>query len=163
MIVVADTSVLINLCRVGQGGLFKKLFHEVVIPPEVAAEFIRLAGCTSRFAGLKVPAGIKQQSPTNLLAAVIDAPGLDSGEAAALSLAVEIHADAVLIDERRGYEVAVQLGLRTLGILGILLRAKSAGCIPAVKPVLDALRQDAGFWLSEALRKQVLTAAGENS
>ncbi len=163
MIVVADTSVLINLCRVGQGGLFKNLFHEVVIPPEVAAEFVRLAGKTSRFAGLKIPPGIKQQSPANLLAAVLAAPGLDSGEAAALSLAVEIHADAVLIDERRGYEVAVQLGLRTLGILGILLRAKSAGFIPAVKPVLDALQQDAGFWLSEALRKQVLTAAGENS
>jgi predicted nucleic acid-binding protein len=75
---------------------------------------------------------------------------------------VEIHADAVLIDERRGYEVAVQLGLRTIGILGILLRAKAAGFLPAVKPVLDALHRDAGFWLSESPRKQVLQAAGEN-
>ena len=75
---------------------------------------------------------------------------------------MEIHADAVLIDERRGYEVAVQLGLRTIGILGILLGAKSAGFLPAVKPVLDALQKDAGFWLSESLRKQVLVTAGEN-
>ena len=74
---------------------------------------------------------------------------------------MEIHADAVLIDERRGYEVAVQLGLRTIGILGILLRAKSSGFLPAVKPVLDALQRDAGFWLSESLRKQVLNAASE--
>jgi uncharacterized protein len=44
--------------------------------------------------------------------------GLDLGEAAALTLAAEIHADAVLIDERRGHDVAVQLGLRTIGILG---------------------------------------------
>ena len=163
MIVVADTSVIINLCRVGQGDLFQELFQEVVIPPEVAAEFARLAGSISRFAGLKLPPGIRQQSPTSLLAAVCAAPGLDSGEAAALSLAVEIHADAVLIDERRGYEVAVQLGLRAIGILGILLRAKSAGFLPAVKPVLDALQRDAGFWLSESLRKQVLRAAGEGS
>jgi predicted nucleic acid-binding protein len=42
VIVVADTSVLINLCRVGQGGLFKSLFLEVAIPPEVAAEFVAL-------------------------------------------------------------------------------------------------------------------------
>jgi len=68
-----------------------------------------------------------------------------------------------LIDKRRGYEVAVQLGLRTIGIPGILLRAKSSGFLPAIKPVLDALRQDAGFWLTEALLNQVLMAAGEKS
>ncbi len=48
MIVVADTSVLINLCCVGQGGLFRQLFQEVVIPPEVAAEFARLASGAQR-------------------------------------------------------------------------------------------------------------------
>jgi len=163
VIVVADTSVLINLCCVGQGHLFGQLFQEVVIPPEVATEFVRLAAHSSRFAGLTLPAGIRQQSPSALLPAVRAATGLDSGEASALSLAVEIHADAVLIDERRGYEVAVQLGLRTLGILGILLRGKTAGFLPAVKPVLDALQRDAGFWLSEPLRKQVLATAGESS
>jgi predicted nucleic acid-binding protein len=163
VIVVADTSVLINLCRVDQASLLLQLFQEIFIPPEVATEFIRLAGSTPRFAGLRLPPGIKQRSPAALLPAVCATTGLDFGEAAALSLAVEIHADAVLIDERRGYEVAVQLGLRTIGILGILLRAKSAGFLPAVKPVLDALQRDAGFWLSELLRKQVLKAAGEAS
>lgn len=162
MIVVADTSVLINLCCVGQDGLFRLLFQEVFIPPEVAVEFTRLASSTSRFASLKLPTEIKQQSPSSWPDAVRAAAGLDSGEAAALALAVEIRADAVLIDERRGYEIAIQLGLRTVGILGILLRAKSAGFLPAVKPVLDALQCDAGFWLSESLRKQVLQVASES-
>jgi len=54
VIVVADTSVLINLCRVGQGGLFQQLFQEVIIPPEAAAEFARLAARASRFSGLKL-------------------------------------------------------------------------------------------------------------
>jgi len=130
VIVVADTSVPINLCHVGQGGLFQQLFHEVFIPPEVAAEFDRLAGKVVRFAGLKLPPEIKLQSPSSPPEAVRTASGLDSGEAA-LSLAVEIHAEAVLIDERRGHEVAVQLGLRTIGILGILLCAKAAGFLPA--------------------------------
>jgi catechol-2,3-dioxygenase len=35
--------------------------------------------------------------------------------------------------------------------------------LPAVKPVLDDLARDAGFWLSDALRKRVLTTAGETS
>ena len=162
MIVVADTSVLLNLCRVGQSSLFQELFREVVIPPEVAAEFARLTGAMPRFAGLMLPDGIRQQSPTLVPATVRLGPGLDVGEAAALSLAVEIHADAVLIVERRGHDVALQLGLRTIGILGMLLRAKSAGILPAVRPVLEALQRDAGFWLAEPLRKQVLATAGES-
>ncbi|GDY21751.1 nucleic acid-binding protein [Verrucomicrobiota bacterium] len=161
MIVVADTSVLLNLCRVGQGGLFQQLFREVVIPPEVAAEFERLAKSSSRFAGLKLPAGVRQQTPTLTSPIVRAAAELDPGESAALSLAVEIHADAVLIDERRGHDVAKRLGLRTIGILGILLRAKSSGHLAAIGPVIDALQRDAGFWLAASLRKHVLYLAGE--
>ena len=162
MIVVADTSVLVNLCRVGQGGLFKSLFREAIIPPEVAAEFTRLAKTIPRFAGLKLPEGIREQSPKILSPMVRVAPGLDAGEAAALSLAVEIHADAVLLDERRGYEVAIQLGLRPIGVLGILLRAKAAGFLPEIKPVIKMLRHDANFWISETLHEQVLRLAGED-
>jgi predicted nucleic acid-binding protein len=161
VIVVADTSALINLCRVGQNGLFRLLFREVVIPPEVAVEFARLVSNGPRFAGLVSPDGIRQQAPAALLPAIRDAPGLDAGETAALSLAVEIRADAVLVDERRGHDVAVQLGLRVIGVVGILLRAKSAGLVSAVKPLLEALDRDAGFWLSESLREQVLKLAGE--
>ena len=120
-----------------------------------------MAENSGRFSGLKLPPAIKQQSAATRPDAIRTAVGLDSGEAAALALALEIRADAVLIDERRGYEIAIQLGLRTIGILGILLLAKSRGLIPAVKPILDALQQQAGFWLSESLRKQVLQFAQE--
>jgi len=160
VIVVADTSVLINLCRVGQGGLLRHLFGEVIIPPEGAAEFARLAAASVRFAGIVLPDGIRLQAATTLLPA-FHTTGLDAGESAALALAVEVHAEVILVDERRGYEVARRLGLRTIGILGILLQAKTSGALPAVRPVMDALQRDAGFWLSESLRKQVLSLAGE--
>jgi uncharacterized protein len=161
VIVVADTSILINLCRVGQGSLLKALFRDVVIPPEVAAEFTRLAATAPRFLGLALPEGIRQEAPSALLPQVCAADGLDAGEAAALSLAVEIHADAILLDERRGHEVAVELGLRTIGILGILLQAKHARILPVLKPIMNSLQRDAGFWISESLREQVLRLAGE--
>jgi hypothetical protein len=89
------------------------------------------------------------------------AEGLDIGEAAALSLAVEIHADAVLIDERRGHEVALQLGLHPIGLLGILLRAKAVGIVAQIAPVIEMLERDAGFWISEKLRADILRLAGE--
>lgn len=93
--------------------------------------------------------------------AILSAAGLDPGESAALALAVEVHADAILVDERRGHEVAVQLGLRTIGILGLLLQAKSSHLVPTVGPILERLRRDGGFWISESLLKQVLRLAGE--
>jgi predicted nucleic acid-binding protein len=49
---------------------------------------------------------------------------LDNGEAEAIALAVEIQADRILIDERRGRKKAIELSLRPIGVLGILLRAK---------------------------------------
>ncbi len=161
MIVVADTSVLVNLCRVGYGHLFRLLFHEVVIPPEVAAEFARLVSTSPRFAGLILPEGIRCQPVTMVPDLLRSAAGIDAGEIAALALAVEIHADAILVDERRGHEVALQLGLRTLGLLGLLLQAKSAGFVPLIQPVLDSLRHDAGFWISDSLRQRVLRLANE--
>lgn len=163
MIVVADTSVLINLCRIGQGSLLQQLFHEVVVPPEVVMEFEQLSSTIPRFIGLTLPEGIRKQSPLVVPQQIRSAAGLDAGEISALSLALEIHADAVLIDERRGYQVALELGLRVIGVIGILLRAKTAGHLPAVLPLLDALQRDAGFWISEQLRQQVLQQADEAS
>lgn len=161
MIVVADTSILLNLGRVGQIELLRLLFGDVVIPPEVAAEFLRLASISPRFEGLSLPPWLRQQSATTVPAIVRAAAGLDSGETAALALAVEIHADAVLLDERRGHEMAVRLGLRTVGVLGILLQAKESGSIPKLSPILDLLERDAGFWIAPALRARVLELAHE--
>ena len=78
MIVVADTSVLINLCRVEQGDLLVRLFHDVVIPPEVAAEFLRLTAAVPRFASLSLPTGIRLQVPS-VASAIGCVPGGSSG------------------------------------------------------------------------------------
>ncbi len=55
-----------------------------------------------------------------------------STHTSAIALAVEIQADQVLIDERRGRLVASRLNLRYTGILGILVEAKSQGLIAEV-------------------------------
>ncbi|WP_287452736.1 DUF3368 domain-containing protein [Leptolyngbya sp. UWPOB_LEPTO1] len=86
---------------------------------------------------------------------------LDIGEAEAIALAVEIQADQVLIDERRGRLVANRLNLRYTGILGILVEAKSKGLITEVRPLLDALMNEAGFWVAEPLYNSVLRLVNE--
>lgn len=86
---------------------------------------------------------------------------LDKGEAESLALAVELGADLVIIDERRGSQVASRLGLTRIGILGVLLVAKNRGLITAIRPILDSLRQQAGFWIAEDLYNQTLRLANE--
>lgn len=162
MIVVADTSVLINLGKIGRLELLRILFQNVVVPEAVVHEFIRLTAERPNFTGLTLPAWIDQR---RLLASPSDIPGmdgLDAGEAEAITLALEIRADAVLLDERLGASVARSRGLEVVGILGVLLRAKQSGHLNVIAPELERLKIEAGFWLSAAVHARVLELAAEN-
>lgn len=161
-IVVSHTPVLLNLCSIGQVKLLTSLFREVVIPPEVASEFDRLVGETPRFQGLTLPRWVRQQPASVIPNLVRCARGLDPAAAAALALAVELHAGAVLVEKRRVHEVALQLGLRAIGVLGILSEAKAKGLLPRIAPALDELEIKAGFKITPVLRARVLRSAGES-
>lgn len=55
MIVVADTSVLLNLAFVGLGDVLRILFGEVWMPETVVQEFERMSASNGRFKGLALP------------------------------------------------------------------------------------------------------------
>ena len=74
---------------------------------------------------------------------------------------MEMQADLLLVDERRGHRGASRLGLPCMGLLGVLIEAKRKACIAAVKPQLDDLLTQAGFWVSRDLYARVLREAGE--
>jgi len=157
---VADTSVLINLCRVSEEELLVRLFREICAPVVVADEFARLAQINPRFDGLVLPPWVRLSSPGAIPPQVAHL-ALDPGETEAIALALEIGADAVLIDESAGRAAAHKIGLRLIGIVGVLLMAKASGVIPSVQPLLHRLRCDAGFWISPRLEAEVLRRAGE--
>lgn len=161
MIVVADTSVILNLCRVQQERLLHDLFGRVVVPAEVAVEFNRLSAVEVRFNGLVMPGWIEVNPGPQIISSEINTAHLDAGESAAITLAILLAADALLVDEKLGREVARRLGLPTIGILGVLIEARRRGLIPSIKSVLDPLETEAGFWVARSLRQQVLRLAGE--
>lgn len=103
---------------------------------------------------------VSNTSPLETLTTVLRRD-LDLGEAETLALASGLKADLVLLDEREGRHAAMRLGLRPLGVLGVLLQAKRQGEIAEIRSLLDALRQQAGFFLGEDLYRQVLEKAGE--
>ena len=54
---------------------------------------------------------------------------LGAGERAAITLALSMHADLILIDERKGTSVAITKGFTVTGTLGILRLAAQGGLI----------------------------------
>lgn len=163
MIVVADTSVLLNLSFLGQEGLLPLLFETVCAPPRVEAEFQRLASSDLRFQGLVFPEFIQRTAPPLTTPAWAHSPLLHGGEIDALSLALELRADLVLMDEAEGRAVAKALLLTTMGLLGVLLMAKQRMLIPSLAPLLDDLDREARFWMAPSLRIAILRASGEST
>jgi predicted nucleic acid-binding protein len=163
VIVVADTSVILNLCRVEEERLLQQLFVRVLVPREVATEFTRLSSVHPRFAGLILPVWIESlPAPPTLPPEVLRA-NLDIGESAAIALCLAQNADLLLMDETLGREVAAGLGLRTIGILGVLIQAHRSKLIPSLTAVLERLAKEAGFWIAPALRARVVKLVGEDS
>jgi predicted nucleic acid-binding protein len=161
MIVVADTSVILNLCKIQHEHLLQKLFQRVLIPTEVADEFVRLTKVQKRFSGLTVPNWIEIfPAPKSFPIEIIEAE-LHAGEAAAIALFLNQKADALLIDEKAGREIAAKLGVRTVGIAGILIDARIEKLIPSLKILLDRLEGEANFWISAEFKLRVLRLAGE--
>jgi uncharacterized protein len=87
---------------------------------------------------------------------------LDEGEAEAISLALELNCDLLLMDERIGTKVARDEGLATVGLVGVLIKAKREKVINEVGPLLHELRIRAGFWIGNDLERRVLRELGES-
>lgn len=161
MIVVTDTSVILNLCVIEKFGILPRLFKEILCPDSVRAEFESLAERDPRFAKRVFPSFINVVSVREIRPELTGNHRLHQGEMDAISLALELNADALLIDERAGRDAAAALGLKSIGILGILLQAKVEGLVESISPVLNQLQSEAGFWLAPILVSQVLEQAGE--
>jgi predicted nucleic acid-binding protein len=84
---------------------------------------------------------------------------VDSGEAEALALACE-RQWTIVLDDRQARSVGKRLGLKMIGTVAVVVRAKKLGLISAVAPLLQNLA-DHGFRVSEALLKEALNMAGE--
>lgn len=81
---------------------------------------------------------------------------LDGGKAEAISLALELQAEWMLLDERDGRKKAKALGVQVTGVLGILLRAKEPGELSSLQPVIQELTASTGFRITPELLAKVV-------
>jgi predicted nucleic acid-binding protein len=143
-IIVADASCLIVLQNIGELPLLQKLFGEIIITEEVSKEF-----------GAPLPEWIKILTVVNTAEKKLLSVLLDKGEASSIALALEIVDSILIIDEKKGRRIARELGLITIGTLGVILKAKEKGLIESIANLIKQLEL-AGFYLSQNLKEKLL-------
>ncbi len=161
MPVVSNTSPLSNLAIIGRLAILKRRHGVILIPRAVEVEL----GALSHVGGANALAEAKLQgwlATRNVVAAPPKLQvALDPGEAQAIALAVEVQADVLLIDEKRGRSVARQFGIPVGGVLGELLHARRQGWIPNLRDEITRLRSEAGFFVGAEIEHFILSQAGE--
>ncbi len=158
-LVVSDAGPLISLGRLDLLQVLPALFAQVQVPQQVMDECLVKPG---------------QRDTHNIQAAVSAgwlhlcgtvAPllplGLELGETAAISRALEIGA-GLLADDQAARNMARANGLDVIGTLGVLVLAKRAGLVGAVAALIENLRSS-GQRLSQVAIAEALTLARETA
>lgn len=121
-VVIADTGPINYLILIGHIAVLPALFERIAVPSVVRDELTRP----------KAPLSVRQWIADPPVWLEVRAPGstndialadLDAREKAAIELAMEVQADLLLMDERRGARTARNKGFRVAGTLAILSMA----------------------------------------
>jgi predicted nucleic acid-binding protein len=146
VIVAADSSPFIVLVNIGEIEILPALFGEVFVPPQVITELRRTFRplAVQEFARAK-PVWLRIQEPKQIEAI----PRLDEGELAAISLARELNAGLLLIDEKQGRSAALARQLRYTGTIGVLERAAAQGMVDLAEVYSRLKATD--FWIKHHL------------
>lgn len=154
MIVVADTSPVRYLVLLGYMDVLPRMYGSVVVPEAVLDELNaeRSPNAVREFLSDK-PDWLVQRSLSKPVSSEL-LEVLDRGESEAIELAVEIGADLLLIDERRGRGVAESRGLNYTGTLGVIRTAADKGWLDLAEAVRGL--EQANFYFSDTLRKRII-------
>ena len=156
MIVISDTSPLINLAWIGKFSLLQQLYGSLLIPTAVWQEAVEKGSGQPGSAEIKSADWIQVTKVQNTTLVMALQQDLDAGEAEAIALALEQNTTLLLMDERLGRMTASHFGLSCTDLIGVLVAAKRQGLLTTLKPDLDMLRRVAGFYISDQLYHRIL-------
>lgn len=168
-VVIADAGPLIALARINSLNLLRELFGQVLITRTIKEEILPPSS-VGKFADAEVLARALSEGWIEVFDIPLDGwqplnPGVDPGEGSAIHAACGWRdaGDAVLLvmDDRAGRQEARSRGIALVGTAAVIGLAKTAGLIPAAKPLLDRLTQ-AGYFLGPAVLAAVLADVGES-
>lgn len=151
MVVVADTTPVNYLILIGQIELLARLYKHILMPPAVIAELRHpLAPEPVRAWVGNPPLWLEVLGSEGNLAL----SQLDLGESEAIALAIEVHAEVLLMDDQAGRQEAVRRGLKVAGTLSVLDEAGQAGFVDFDHAVVE-LRKTT-FRLSPSVLREIV-------
>ena len=159
-LVVSNSGPLITLSTIGRLDLLKSLFVRIAVPQAVYEEVVIQGQGEPGSKEVAEAEWIHTVPVQDRLAVNLLQESLDTGESEAIVLGQELNARYILLDDALARRKADLIGLSVVGTLGVLLMARKAGLVPAVKPILDDLMQT-DFRMSERVREVVLAKSGE--
>lgn len=157
--VVSNSGPLIALSSIRQLDVLKQLFGAIVIPEAVYQEVVLLGKGRPGQQEVKQADWIQSKQVNSAGISNLMLDKLDAGERESITLAYDLKADYVILDERLARRRASLLGLTVIGALGVLLMAQKAGHIHNIAALLANLEQNA-FRMSELVKAQILRKAG---
>jgi predicted nucleic acid-binding protein len=157
---VCDTTIPLYLGRIGQIDLLPTLFAPVHVPEQVCLELDMGRLLRPDTINPRDFAWVELASVSQIMIDNLPPNRLGTGERAVIAYAQAHRGYLVGMDDVRARQLAQAIGLQVTGTLGILLRAKQSGLLPAVKPLVDDVIAQ-GFRLSPELYRDVLGLAGE--
>lgn len=156
MIVVADASPLRYLILIEHTHVLPALYGHVIVPPAVITELTReRTPNLVRTWVMERPDWLQIQAPTRVVTPIRTDFG--EGEREAIRLAVEMSADALLVDDRDARHEAERLGVPVVGTLRVLADASQHGF--ADLAVAFARLRQTNFRASNQLLQQLLDDA----
>ena len=147
--IISDTSCLIALTNINRLDILKRLFNEVIITPEVAAEY-----------GQALPDWILIEDVKNKdIIAEARKNNLDIGESSSIALAMETKNALLILDDDRARNFARKNGLAITGTLTIIGNACDFGYIESYEAVCEDLRRvnfRFNFKIQEEVKKNTM-------
>ncbi len=159
-VVVADTSPINYLILIGHADVLPILFGRIILPTAVRDELARpKTPAAVRDWLLNPPAWFEVRPVAQTYD--MSLADLDEGERSAILLAMELHADLLLIDERRAAKTARGKGFRVAGTLAILGMASQRDLLN-LTDAIDRLKRTSFHYRQEVL-DQFLAEQGEKT
>jgi predicted nucleic acid-binding protein len=144
-VVIADSSCLIGLSKIGKLQILHDLFGTVLIPEKVYQEVVVSGRGRPGAEEVKNASWIETRTVQNQLAVRVFQLHLGGGESEAISLAVECAADFLILDDLKARQIAEELGLSVVGTVAVLYKSSEKGLLgEEMQTVLERLHQ-AGF------------------